>query len=97
MKPVHGISLIEIAIAFVVVSIVVLVGLPAYQARVAREIVEEVLEVAAPARETIEEYVSLHGRLPATEGVALPFVTSKYVAATAWAASGASGRGTRAS
>lgn len=91
MKRVHGLTLVELAIAILVVTLLVAVGLPAYQSRLTRQIVAEALEVLAPAKETVQEYANLHGKLPATEDIALPFVTSKYVVSTAWAASGASG------
>jgi len=87
----RGLTLIEVSIALLVGSLLVAVGMPAYQARVTREIVEEVLEVAIPAKETIEEYASRQGELPATQEVALPFVTSKFVVTTSWASSGTSG------
>ena len=91
MKRGHGLTLIEVAIAIFVVTLLVVVGLPAYQSKVARQIVEEALELATPAKETVQEYATLHGKLPATGDIALPFVTSKYVSTTSWAASGASG------
>ena len=91
MNRVHGLTLIEVAIAILVVTLLFAVGLPAYQNQVARQIVEEAIDIATPAKETVQEYADIHGRLPATADIALPFVTSKYVAATSWAASGASG------
>jgi len=91
MKRVHGLTLVEVAIALLVVAVLSVVGLPAYQNRLTRQIVAEALDLVAPAKETIQEYASFHGKLPTTAEVALPFVTSKYIATTAWAASGAFG------
>lgn len=91
MKRVRGLTLIEIAIAILVVALLFAVGLPAYQSRLSRQIVAEAIDLAAPARETVQEYANLNGKLPATEDIALPFVNSKYVASTSWAGIGASG------
>jgi Tfp pilus assembly major pilin PilA len=91
MKRVHGLTLIEVAIAVLVGTLLFVVGMPAYQDRVTRQIVTDALELATPAKETIQEYASIHGSMPATADVALPFVTSQYIVATAWAASGAAG------
>lgn len=91
MKRVHGLTLIEIAIAMLGAALLFAVGLPAYQSRLTRQIVAEAIDLAAPAKETVQEYANLNGKLPATEDIALPFVTSKYVASTAWAGHGASG------
>ena len=91
MNHAHGLTLIEIAIAICLLALLLAVGVPAYHNLVARQIVEEAIAVANPAKETVQEYAGIHGRLPATRDIALPFVTSRYVATTSWAASGASG------
>jgi|GEM_PF-2434457 len=91
MKRDHGLTLVEVAIATLVVTLLFVVGMPTYQNRLTRQIVEEALDLTGPAKETIQEYASFHGKLPATIDVALPFVTSNYIASTSWAASGAAG------
>lgn len=87
----RGVTIVELAIAVLVVALLFVVGLPAYQSRVTRQIVEEAIDLAAPAKQTIQEYASVYGKLPDTGDVALPFVTSQYVAATSWSASGTTG------
>ena len=87
----RGVTVIELAIAILVVTLLVVIGLPAYQSLVTRQIVEEAVDLAAPAKQTIQEYASFHGKLPATGDVALPFVTSQYVTTTSWSGSDASG------
>ncbi|MDP9044404.1 MAG: pilin [Pseudomonadota bacterium] len=80
----HGLTLVEFAIALGLAVFLFAIGIPAYQGRVTREVVAEVIDLARPAKALVEEYAIQHGQLPRTDDLALPFVTSKYVAGTAW-------------
>lgn len=90
-RPPHGLTLIEVAIALALAAFLFAIGIPAYQARVTRAVVAEAVELAAPAQALVQDYVDQHGRLPETQDIALPFVTSRHVAATAWTGAGQHG------
>jgi type IV pilus assembly protein PilA len=60
----HGFVLIELMQVLAIVSILVVVVLPAYKNYTLRAIVSEGLEAVLPLREKIEEYYAHHGRFP---------------------------------
>jgi type IV pilus assembly protein PilA len=60
----HGFVLIELMQVLAILSILVVVALPAYKDYTLRAIVSEGLEAVLPLREKIEEYYAHHGRFP---------------------------------
>lgn len=87
----HGLTLIEAAIALALAATLFAVGIPAYERRVARAAVADGVELAAPAKTLVEDYVAQHDQLPSTEDIALPFVTSRSVVGVSWVGAGRSG------
>lgn len=83
-----GLTVVEVAIAMAATVLLFTVAVPAYQSYALRGVVAEAVDLAAPAKATVEEYTSFHQKLPGARDISLPFVTSKYVSSTAWSAKG---------
>jgi type IV pilus assembly protein PilA len=90
-RALHGLTLIEIALLLTIFGLLVTVALPAYRGYSMREKVAEAVDAAASAQATVKDYAHFYGELPGTAAISLPFITSKYVLSSAWAASGATG------
>ncbi len=59
-----GFTLIELMIVMVIIGLLLVVALPAYQQYTLRTKATELLTFAAPAKLAIAEYYLTHGRLP---------------------------------
>ena len=87
----RGLTLIETAIVLTIVGFVAAFALPAWHDHTLREKVAEVVAAAEPAKATVDDYVAANGALPSTQAIALPFINSKHVLGSTWAASGTTG------
>jgi type IV pilus assembly protein PilA len=84
-------AVFEMALVFTIVGSAITMALPAYGEFTLRGKVADVIASAGSAKATVEEFAAASGELPSTESISLPFVDSRYVLSSLWAATGAVG------
>jgi type IV pilus assembly protein PilA len=62
-----GFTIIELMIVLVIVGILAVIAIPAYQNYIVKSRVSEGLNMASPAELAVEEYTTIHNTLPSSQ------------------------------